>query len=163
MRRMPRISEKKSGFTLVELLVAMAVGSIVVALVMTTYWTQTMTKKNQELVMEMQQNIRSALFFMQQDLMMAGYGDDPSLSVDATITVAQPTAVRFTFADPLMKIISTTMMMVRPTKTMKKTALIITATDMKMKTASWKPSSFFCKGMRSTGAVWRRTMPTMNG
>lgn len=78
-----------SGFTMIELLVAMAVASIMMAVIGGAYWAQARTTRGQQLVVEMQQNMRTAMFFLQRDLMMAGYDADPNDGIDSTILLAQ--------------------------------------------------------------------------
>lgn len=98
-----RNSKEDRGFSLVELLVAMAVGSIIIALIATAYWSQSQTSRTQQMTVEMQQNIRAGLLFMQQDIMMAGYEDTPASTAGATITVAQANDLQFTYMDPMME------------------------------------------------------------
>lgn len=74
-----------AGFTLVELLVALAVGSIVMAAVMTAFLSQHNTYLAQGQVVEMQQNARVALDLLELDIRSAGY--DPN-NLGAGITTA---------------------------------------------------------------------------
>ena len=64
---------KQQGFTLTELLVAMAMVGIVMAAVYSTYKSQQDTYVAQEQVAEMQQNLRASLYQMARDLRMAGF------------------------------------------------------------------------------------------
>ena len=63
----------RKGFTLIELLVAMVVASIVMAAIYSVYHSQTQTYRTQQLVVQMQQNIRAALYLMESEIRMAGY------------------------------------------------------------------------------------------
>ena len=63
----------KGGFTLVELLIAMLVSSIVVAAIYSVYQGQTKSHRTQQLVVEMQQNMRAAMFLLEREIRMAGY------------------------------------------------------------------------------------------
>ncbi len=83
------------GFTLVELLVAMAMAVIVMAALYSTFKSQQDTYVNQEVVAEMQQNLRAALYMMARDIRIAGY--DPSELADAGIVSAGPNSINFTF------------------------------------------------------------------
>ncbi len=85
---------------MVELLIAIAIGSIVIALVVTAYWSQTQTNRTQQMTVEMQQNIRAAMFFMQRDIMMAGYSDNPAKANAGEFTIASPTMFEFTYSEP---------------------------------------------------------------
>lgn len=74
-----------AGFTLVELMVALAVGSIVMAAVMTAFLSQHNTYLAQGQVVEMQQNARVAMNMLELDIRSAGY--DPN-SLGAAIATA---------------------------------------------------------------------------
>ena len=60
------------GFTLVELLVAVFVAGIVMAGVYSAYYSQQKSYTAQEQMAEMQQNLRSAMYFMAKEIRMAG-------------------------------------------------------------------------------------------
>jgi len=93
-----RGSTPGAGFTLVELMVALAVGSIVMAAVMTAFQAQHNTYLAQGQVVEMQQNARVALDMLELDIRSAGYdpnnlgagittvGIDPLTGVASTLT-----------------------------------------------------------------------------
>lgn len=76
------------GFTLVEMMITLAMSGIIIAAVYTTYTIQQKTYTAQDQVVEMQQNIRAAITTMIQELRMAGY--DPTSTADSTIIA--PTA-----------------------------------------------------------------------
>ncbi len=67
---------KDKGFTLVEIMVSMAISSLVIAGIYGVYTIQQRSYTVQEQVSEMQQRIRSALDFMTRNIRMAGY--DPN-------------------------------------------------------------------------------------
>jgi type IV pilus assembly protein PilW len=73
---MKRTRLKDKGFTLVEIMVSMAISSLVIAGIYGVYTIQQRSYTVQEQVSEMQQRIRSALDFMTRNIRMAGY--DPS-------------------------------------------------------------------------------------
>lgn len=62
-----------AGFTLIELMITLAISGIIVAAIYTAYIAQQRTYLAQDQVAEMQQNIRAALIFMGRDFRMAGY------------------------------------------------------------------------------------------
>jgi len=64
------------GFTLIELLITMAVLSIVTALIVNNLSSQSSDHAKQNQVVEMQQNVRAAMFVIVKEIMKAGY--DPS-------------------------------------------------------------------------------------
>lgn len=81
------------GFTLVELMVTLAMSGIIVAAVYSAYIIQQKTYHNQGQVVQMQQNIRAALELMSSEIRMAGY--DPTGDAKARITNATPSQLAF--------------------------------------------------------------------
>lgn len=84
------------GFTLVELLISLLVGSIVMAAVMTSFQSQHNTYLAQDQVVEMQQNARVAMDMLVRDIRSAGY--DPN-RLGAGITAAGANNLVFTRED----------------------------------------------------------------
>ena len=78
---------KKSGFTMVELLVVLAVSSIVFTLMYQTYSAQLKSHTTQQELVEMQQNLRAALYLMEREIRMAGYAPEGDLGVNAFRTI----------------------------------------------------------------------------
>lgn len=72
--RLPRANPK--GFTLVELMVTVAVAGIVMIAAWMLYRSQSQTTVSQEQVTNMQQNLRVAVFQLKYDLRLAGF--DPT-------------------------------------------------------------------------------------
>jgi type IV pilus assembly protein PilW len=62
-----------SGFTLVELLVAMMIGMVATGAVYSVYTTIQRTHRNQQLSMGTQQNLRGAIIILEQEIRMIGY------------------------------------------------------------------------------------------
>ena len=67
------IYSKQKGFTVVELLVAMAISAIVITAIYSTYLSQNKSYAIQEEVAAMQQNCRVAMEMITRDVRMAGY------------------------------------------------------------------------------------------
>jgi type IV pilus assembly protein PilW len=84
---------KIRGFTLVELLIAMAISSILLASVVAAYSSQIRTHVTQQMVVDMQQNIRGAMYIMQREIRMAGH--DPTGLTGASILVADDAQLQF--------------------------------------------------------------------
>lgn len=63
-----------AGFTMIELLIAMAMGLILLAAVYSVFLVQNKELRKQEQITEMQQNARMAMEMISRDLMMAGFG-----------------------------------------------------------------------------------------
>jgi len=84
------VIRNETGLTLIELMIAMMLAIIVLAMVYGTYSAQQRAYTNEKLVMDMQQNARSTLAFMRREIRMAGYNpravngidDDADGSVD---------------------------------------------------------------------------------
>jgi type IV pilus assembly protein PilW len=64
---------KQKGFTLVELLVVIAVSGILSAVIFTTYTINQGALEAQTQVSDVQQNVRSAMLLITRDMRMAGY------------------------------------------------------------------------------------------
>lgn len=82
------------GFTLVELMITMAISGIIMAGIYSAYLAQQRTYLAQEQVAEMQQNIRAAMDTMVRQIRMAGY--DPTGAAAAGITTALAGQIGFT-------------------------------------------------------------------
>jgi type IV pilus assembly protein PilW len=74
-----RIAKTKAGFSLVELMVAMAVSGIVLTSIYQVYNTQLKTYTTQQSIVEMQQNMRAILYLMEREIRMAGYAPEGGL------------------------------------------------------------------------------------
>ncbi|MFT5728337.1 MAG: prepilin-type N-terminal cleavage/methylation domain-containing protein [Desulforhopalus sp.] len=73
---MEAMKNTQSGFTLIELMVAMAMAGIVVGVIYAAYTIQTKIYTEQAKVAEMQQNIRAGITFLQSEVRMAGYNPE---------------------------------------------------------------------------------------
>jgi type IV pilus assembly protein PilW len=80
------------GFTLVELLVAMAIMGIVMAGLYSVYYAQQKSALVQEQVAAMQQNLRAALYFLEREIRIAGY--NPEQTAAAGIVTMNNTNIR---------------------------------------------------------------------
>jgi Tfp pilus assembly protein PilW len=82
-----QIQLNRKGITLIELLVAFVICGIVVAGIYRVFVAQTRAYAVQDQVVEVQQNIRTAMEVLLRDLRMAGYDDD---SLTSKVSVANP-------------------------------------------------------------------------
>lgn len=89
-----RILKKSQGVTLIELLIALAVGSIVIAAIYSVYITQVRGQLTQQAALEMQQGLRAALTIMEQEIRTAGA--DPMGAAGAGIIIANNEEFHFT-------------------------------------------------------------------
>lgn len=71
-------SKSNSGFSFVEILVALAIASLIMASVVSLVRTQSRIKVSHEQIVEVQQNIRSAMYVMERELKLAGYKGNTS-------------------------------------------------------------------------------------
>ena len=102
----------QNGFSLVELLVAMAIATVVMAAVFKIYTTQQDSYVLQEQVAEMQQNGRTAKYVMTREIRMAGYDPTGSNAFGFLSTVGN--SIRFSMdivvedgtADPVGEVIT---------------------------------------------------------
>ena len=78
------LPENKRGFTLVELMVVVAISGLVAIGILGAYKAQKRIMAAQDVVVDIQQNVRTSLFTLTQDIRMAGY--DPTLSGGFGIT-----------------------------------------------------------------------------
>lgn len=83
-----------NGFTLMELLVAMAVASIVMGAVVTTYQLQVRSRNTQEALTDMNQSARAALEVMAREIRTAGC--DPEETAGAALVIAANNQLSFT-------------------------------------------------------------------
>lgn len=81
------------GFTMVELLVGMAVSLLALGAIYSTFLSQHKSYLVQGEVAAMQQNIRAAMFHLQREIRMAGC--NPLGTADAGIISASATSIRF--------------------------------------------------------------------
>lgn len=86
--------KKDSGMTLIELLVTLAVGSIIIAAIYSIYISQVQGQATQRAVLEMQQGLRSALTIMDREIRTAGA--DPMGTAGAEILIASNSEFHFT-------------------------------------------------------------------
>ncbi len=77
----PRHYPQTKGFTLVELLVAIAVSGILGTAIFSTFFTHNKVYIEQEQVVAMQQNLRAGLDLMVREIRMAGFEGDGDASV----------------------------------------------------------------------------------
>ena len=77
--------EKQKAFTLVELLIAMAIALVVIAGISSTFISQRKTYDVQEQISEMLQNGRAAMGIMSNEIRMTGYGA-PTTNLSSWIT-----------------------------------------------------------------------------
>ena len=72
----------ESGFTLMELMIAMAISVVVMAAIYEVYLSQQKAYTTQQMVIEMQQNARAAMSLMKREIRMAGYKPAASDGID---------------------------------------------------------------------------------
>jgi len=90
---MMKIKKFNKGFTLLELVIAMAISSLVLSGIYAVFHKQVATHNTERLIVSMQQNVRAAVSFMERDIRMARY--DPTASGLFTITTANRAQLQF--------------------------------------------------------------------
>ncbi len=83
----------QQGFNLIEMLVAMAIGAIVMAAVVNMFVNQSKAYAIRDQVTEMQQNARTGIDFLTREITMAGY--DPEGTSGANIIAATANSIQF--------------------------------------------------------------------
>jgi prepilin-type N-terminal cleavage/methylation domain-containing protein len=86
--------KSKMGFTLIELMVALAIMSIVSAAIYGIFSLSSRSYTTQSVTADVQQSVRAAIEIMVQDIRAAGL--DPTLSDNFGIELATATKLRFT-------------------------------------------------------------------
>jgi type IV pilus assembly protein PilW len=84
---------RQSGFTLVELMVAMGVSSFLLAGMVMAFTGQSRSYNTQQEITVLQEDIRACLSMMTSEIRMAGY--DPTTTADAKILLANATEFQF--------------------------------------------------------------------
>jgi len=86
--------KNNKGFTLIEILVALAIDFIVLAGIYTAFYTQQKSHVKEQQVVDAQQNVRGAAEFMTREIRLAGM-QRPTSGV-AGILIAGPHSIQFT-------------------------------------------------------------------
>jgi len=81
------------GFTSIELLVALSMSIIVMTAIITSLFSQQKVHMTQDRLIEMQQDLRSAVYLFGADIKMAGY--DPTGDANATFLTADRAEIQF--------------------------------------------------------------------
>lgn len=81
----------QKGVTLIELMIALAMFSMLVSVIYSAYKSQLSSHITQRRVVDMQQNIRGALAIMEQDIRLAGWPSDGT--ADTGVISAGPNAI----------------------------------------------------------------------
>lgn len=92
---MKKSQRKDNGFTLVEIMVSLAISSLVIAGIYGVYTIQQRSYTVQEQVSEMQQRARSALDFMARTVRMAGYNPDGNSKCSSSLVIADADSLAF--------------------------------------------------------------------
>lgn len=84
----------KEGFTLLELLIAITIGGMVLAGIVVSYHSQVRAHVTQETVVDMQQNLRGAMYHISREIRMVGF--DLTGNANAGIQTAQNNTITIT-------------------------------------------------------------------
>lgn len=95
------MKQASRGFTLLEILIGLALSAVVLSAVYQTYLAQQRSYSIQEEVAKMQQNLRAAMFLLARELRTAGY--DPSGKAAARIISAIKASAALPADDALVR------------------------------------------------------------
>lgn len=88
----------KGGFTLVEVLIGIAIFGILLGIITSTYTFTLFGYQRIETLLEMQQNLRSALYYLNREIRMAGFnGENPVNRYGAGIVHADSESLTISF------------------------------------------------------------------
>ena len=82
------------GFTLIEVMVTMAISAIVMAGIYSIYTAQSTARRNQKVLLDMMQNLRAGIYYMEREIRVAGF--DPTSLASAGIIRANLGDIIFT-------------------------------------------------------------------
>jgi len=94
---MKLVTNGNKGFTLIELMITMVVASIIMTGIYAIYDAQSTARRNQQIVVDMMQNLRAGIYYMEREIRVAGF--DPMQTANAGFTVAGASDVQFTLDD----------------------------------------------------------------
>jgi len=88
------VRQSPAGFTLVEVMAALAILAIALTAVFATFTSQQKSFTVQNRVAEMQQNLRQAVEHVTRDIRMAGYGLPDNVTIPNNVVAAGVTSIR---------------------------------------------------------------------
>ncbi len=88
--------KQHSGFTLIEVLITLAISSVVMLSIYSLFMMQIRINSTHDQVVEVQQNIRSAMFLMEREIKMAGFKGS-SVNLTTGFSDATPATMTFTY------------------------------------------------------------------
>ena len=86
-------TRNQRGFSLIEIMVALGMSTVIIGLVVATLISQQKNHVTQDTLVDMQQNLRAAMEVLGGDLQMAGY--DPTGNAGATFLIADRAELQF--------------------------------------------------------------------
>ncbi len=92
--KLDSIQKDEQGFTLVELMIVVLLSVVVSGAIYWSYTSQQAVYRRQEAVVDMQQNLRSGVYMLGQELRMAGY--DRTNSGNFNIVTATSSSLNYT-------------------------------------------------------------------
>ena len=85
----------KQGFTLIELMIAVLISTVVMIAIYLTFASQEKSQITQKQITEMQQNIRAAMHIMSNEIRLAGHDKTLNRGANAGLLEAGPGRIRF--------------------------------------------------------------------
>ena len=94
MKRYAIETASRGGYTIVELLVAIAISGIFMGAIYSAYTSQQRATLGQEQVSAMQRNLRSAMYFIEKEIRMAGCDPTGRAKIDVAGSLVSPGIVQ---------------------------------------------------------------------
>jgi len=95
-----------SGYSLIELMIAMTIGLVILGAIGTLFVMQQESTSDQARIIEMQENLRAGMDIMSRELLMAGYDpykNDPSKAKTTGILEANANSIRIAYGKQNVK------------------------------------------------------------
>ena len=95
------LRKSQQGFTLVELMVGITIALIVLVAAAGLFVNTLITNTNKIIVQRVDQNIRTLMAYMVEDIRRAGYADVTAVMSGQAFSVATPNCITFSYTKPV--------------------------------------------------------------
>lgn len=92
------VKRDSQGFTIVELIISIAIFSVILAAAGMMFSSQYKVFNFQQQAVDIEQSMRAGFSFMEREIRMAGYDEYPNKPADASFVIAGPSQLNFTLS-----------------------------------------------------------------